>query len=239
MKNPQSKIRNPKSVWLVRHGQSTANLARHKAEVEKSLTIDFPEREMDVPLSELGLKQATYVGRWFEFETNKPSLIFTSPYCRTLETSRLIVENAMFENVEIIKDERLRERELGIFDRLTRFGAMQKYPEECEKRERFGKFYYRPLGGENWADVALRLRSFWRDLCLNFADEKVLIVTHEVVIRVFRYVVEKMTEEEIMAIDRICDIENGAISWYQFDAQSNKLVLKLDNYLPKSYENVC
>ena len=232
MKNQQFKLQAPKSLWFVRHGQSTANLARHKAEVEKALMIEFSEREMDVPLSEIGLKQAISVGKWFKIQSPKPTLIFTSPYCRTRETARLIVENAAFENVEIIQDERLRERELGIFDRLTRLGAMQKYPDECEKRENLGKFYYRPAGGENWADVALRLRSFWRDLCLNFADEKVLIVTHEVVIRVFRYVVEKMTEEEIMAIDKSCDIENGAISFYQFDAQSNKIVLKLDNYLP-------
>ena len=232
MRNPQSTIRNPQSLWLVRHGQSTANLARHIAESEKALTIDFPGREMDVPLSEIGLKQAISVGRWFKFQPQKPTLIFTSPYCRTLETAHLIAENAKFENVELIQDERLRERELGIFDRLTRLGAMQKYPDECEKRENLGKFYYRPSGGENWADVALRLRSFWHDLGLNFADEKVLIVTHEVVIRVFRYVVEKMTEEEIMAVDKACDIENGAISFYQFDTKGNKLSLKLDNYLP-------
>ncbi len=232
MNNPKSKTQNPKLLWLVRHGESTANLARHRAEAEKALTIEFDEREADVPLSENGSAQAISVGHWFNLQTEKPTVIFASPYLRTLETSRLIVENAKFENVEILQDERLRERELGIFDRLTKLGAMQKFPEECEKREHFGKFYYRPPGGESWADISLRLRFFWHDLCLNFADGKVLIVTHEVVIRVFRYVVEKMNEEEIMVVDKTCDIENGAISSYQFDAQSNKLVLKLDNYLP-------
>lgn len=232
MNNPKSKIQNPKSLWLVRHGQSTANLARHKAEAEKLLTIDYDEREMDIPLSQTGIEQSISVGRWFKFQPVKPTLIFVSPYLRTVETSRFIIENARFENLEIIQDERLRERELGIFDRLTKLGAMQKFPEECEKREHFGKFYYRPHGGENWADVALRLRSFWRDLCLHHADEKVLIVTHEVVIRVFRYVIERLTEEEIIMIDQTSDIENGAVSSYQFDAERNKLVLKLDNYLP-------
>lgn len=232
MNNPKSEITNPKSLWLVRHGQSTANLARHKAEAEKLLTIDYAEREMDIPLSETGIEQSISVGRWFEFQPVKPTLIFVSPYLRTLETSRFISESAKLGNLEIIQDERLRERELGIFDRLTKYGAMQKFPEECEKREHFGKFYYRPHGGENWADVALRLRSFWRDLCLNYADENVLIVTHEVVIRVFRYVIERMTEEEIMAIDRASDIENGAVSAYNFDAERNKFVLEMDNYLP-------
>ena len=232
MNNPKSETRNPKLICLIRHGQSTANLARHKAEAEKLFTIDYAEREMDIHLSETGIEQAISVGHWFKVQDEKPTLIFVSPYLRTLETARLIGESAKFENFKIIQDERLRERELGIFDRLTKLGAMAKFPEECEKREHLGKFYYRPLGGENWADVALRLRNFWRDLCLNYADEKVLIVTHEVVIRVFRYVVERLTETEILAIDKSCDIENGAVSSYNFDAERNEFVLKLDNYLP-------
>lgn len=230
MKNLQSQIRNPKSVWLVRHGQSTANLARQKAEAEKLATIDYHEREMDVPLSAFGVGQSAAVGDWFKFQPEKPSVIYCSPYLRTLETARLIAENAGFQNVEIIQDERIRERELGIFDRLTRLGAMQKYPDEFERREHLGKFYHRPPGGENWADVALRLRNFWRDLCLTRADEKILIVTHEVVIRVFRYVIERMTEAEIMAIDLASDIENCGVTSYFFEPDSAKPTLQQDNF---------
>ncbi|HMS41994.1 MAG TPA: phosphoglycerate mutase family protein, partial [Pyrinomonadaceae bacterium] len=73
-------MNNPKPIWLVRHGQSTANLARHKAEAEKLLTIDYDEREMDIPLSEKGVEQSISVGRWFKFQKEKPTLIFVSPY---------------------------------------------------------------------------------------------------------------------------------------------------------------
>jgi broad specificity phosphatase PhoE len=65
---------------------------------------------------------------------------------------------------------------------------MQKYAEEMAKREKLGKFYYRPAGGESWADVALRVRSFLHDLRFDYAGEQVLIVTHEVVIHVLRYI---------------------------------------------------
>jgi broad specificity phosphatase PhoE len=232
MNNPKSEIQNPKLIWLLRHGESTANIARHKAERENSLTIDYAEREMDIPLSDAGVQQSVSAGRWFKFQPVKPTLIFTSPYLRTIETARFIAENAKFENVEIFHDERIRERELGIFDRLTWRGSVEKYPDECAKREQLGKFYYRPPGGESWCDVALRVRNFWRDLCLHHADEKILIVTHEVVVRIFRYVVERMTEAEILAIDKSCDILNGAVSSYHFDDEKNKFVLKLDNYLP-------
>jgi 2,3-bisphosphoglycerate-dependent phosphoglycerate mutase len=232
MNNSKSKIQNPKLLWLIRHGESTANVARRKAELENSLTIDFIGREMDIPLSEAGVRQSVAAGRWFKFQPMKPTMIFASPYLRTFETARFIAENALLEDVEIFHDERIREREFGIFDRLTWRGSVEKYPDECAKRELIGKFYYRPPGGESWCDVALRVRNFWRDLCLHHADEKILIVTHEVVVRVFRYVVERLTETEILAIDKASDILNGAISAYQFDDEKTKFVLKLDNYAP-------
>ena len=232
MNNPKSQISNPKSLWLVRHGESTANIARRKAELENSATIDYIEREMDIPLSDAGVQQSVSLGRWFKFQPVKPTVIFASPYLRTFESARFIAENAKLNGIEILHDERIRERELGIFDRLTWRGSVEKYPDECRKREETGKFYYRPPGGESWCDVALRVRNFWRDLCLNHADEKILIVTHEVVIRVFRYIVERMTETEILAIDKASDILNGAVSAYHYDEARDKFVLKLDNYVP-------
>jgi hypothetical protein len=56
-------------------------------------------------------------------------------------------------------DERLREKEFGLLDRLTRHGIQQKYPELHEQRAHVGKFYFRRPGGESWCDVILRLRS--------------------------------------------------------------------------------
>lgn len=222
----------PKTIWIVRHGESTANIARRKAELENAATIDYIGREMDIPLSDGGVEQSVALGRWFKFQPVKPTVIYVSPYLRTSESARFIAENAKFEGVEILADERIRERELGIFDRLTWRGSVEKYPDECAKRQEIGKFYYRPPGGENWCDVALRVRSFWRDLCLHHAEEKILIVTHEVVVRVFRYVVERLTESEILAIDKASDILNGAVSSLQFDDARNKFALKLDNYVP-------
>src|SRR5262245_9913945 len=123
MNNPKSKIQNPKLLWLVRHGESTANAARHKAEAENLLTIDFAEREPDVPLSDAGKSQSVALGNWFKFQKEKPTVIVSSPYRRATESAQIIAETARFENKEIILDERIRERELGIFDRLTKLGA--------------------------------------------------------------------------------------------------------------------
>ncbi len=218
-------------IFLIRHGESLANCARQKAEAEHSPTIDFDGREQDVLLTERGKLQAEKAGEFFANQSNKPNMIFSSPYTRTRETTEILLNSANFKHTQLVYDERLRERELGIFDGLTKLGAMQKYPAECTKREHYGKFYYRPVGGENWADVALRVRSFWQDLRQDFTDENIIIVTHEVVIRVFRYVLENLTEAEILAIDKSCDVENGAITSYKFKA--GKIILDLDNFLPK------
>ncbi len=214
MNESQPVVRMPQTLWLVRHGESTANVARHKAEAENLLTIDFTEREADVPLSNYGVEQSIKVGKYFLNETEKPTVVFCSPFARTSETARLIVENAELKEAKIFYDERIRERELGIFDRLTSRGVLEKYPEEYAKRRHTGKFYYRPTGGESWADVALRIRSFWRDLREEFSGERVLITTHEAVIHIFRYVLERMTEAEILEIDGTFDIANCEVTTY-------------------------
>lgn len=223
-----------KSLWVIRHGESIGNVARHEAEKYEALQIETPHREPDVPLSELGKEQAKRLGKWFASQMEKPTIIYTSPYIRAMETTQILVESAGFSHDEItIKlDERLRERELGVFDCLTKEGAMLKYPDLCDLRERWGKFYFRPPGGESWADVVLRLRSFIETDLSKLSGENILIVTHEVVIRCFRYILEHLNEPEILAIDAASDVENGAITSYEFDVKRNKLTLKLDNYLP-------
>lgn len=224
------KIQNPKSLWLVRHGQSTANLLRQKAEAENLLTIDFPEREQDIPLSAFGEEQSVRLGKWFLEEKEKPSVVFSSPFLRARETTRLILENARLEKLEVIYDERLRERELGSFDRLTRRGAAEKFPAEFAARLKIGKFYFRPAGGESWADVALRIRSFWNEVKRDFADERVLVVSHEAGLHLFRYIVENMTEEAILKVDGAADIANCSITSYSLAPDARKMILQRENF---------
>lgn len=218
-------------LFLIRHGESLANCARKKAEAEHSLTIDFDGKDKDTSLSALGKRQSANIGKFFLSQSIKPEMIFSSPYARTRETTEILRETANLQNVKLICDERLRERELGIFFRLTKLGAMQKFPQEYKKREQLGKFYYRPPEGENWADVALRVGSFWQNLPQVFNNKTVIIITHEVVIRIFRYVLENLTEAEILEIDLMCDVQNSAITSYKFE--NGKAVLDLNNYLPK------
>src|ERR687883_430783 len=114
----------------------------------------------------------------------QPSVIISSPYLRARETARLTLESAGLDprRVSHITDERLREKEFGIFDRLTKHGIRQKYPEQAEYRSILGKFYHRPPGGESWCDVILRLRSALDTVALHYGGARVLVVAHQVVV---------------------------------------------------------
>ncbi|WP_237277257.1 phosphoglycerate mutase family protein, partial [Streptomyces caniscabiei] len=51
------------ALWVVRHGQSTANVAYEEAGRTGS-TVPLPGRGADVPLSDLGRAQAGALGGW-------------------------------------------------------------------------------------------------------------------------------------------------------------------------------
>ncbi len=114
-----------------------------------------------------------------------------------------------------VRDERLREREFGVLDRLTPSGVRELHPEQAEFRRVIGKFYHRPPGGESWCDVILRLRSVLDTLSLHYAGRRVLVVAHEVVVLCFRYLIENLDEAGILAIDKEGDIANCGVTEYE------------------------
>lgn len=229
----------PDELWIVRHGESAGNVARDKAEAAKLHEIDIAaRRDVDVPLSELGEQQARALGHWFgKMPLDvRPTVALTSPYLRAQRTTELALAAAGIKPDEItfVADERLREKEFGVLDRLTKFGIEAKYPEQAEYRRRIGKFYHRPPGGESWCDVILRLRNVIDTLTREHRGERVLIVAHSVVVLCFRYLLERLTEEQILEIDYSTDVANCSVTSYVYDAalgQSGKLVLRQYNFV--------
>jgi broad specificity phosphatase PhoE len=228
----------PDAVWIVRHGQSAGNVARDAAEAAALPEIDVATRDVDTPLSRLGEQQSLDLGRWFASlpEQARPNFVLTSPYIRALTTSQIItsVLDANGEAISMRADERLREKEFGILDRLTKIGVEQRYPELAEQRGHVGKFYFRPPGGESWCDVILRLRSIIDTLTREYRRERVLIVAHQVIVNCFRYLFERLDESQILEIDRQLDVPNCSITAYRFDpgaAKKGKLMLDFANFI--------
>ncbi len=218
----------PERLWIIRHGQSQANVESAKAEAEGELLVPLHTRDMDTPLSESGHKQAERLGAYFVTlpVEERPHVVIASPYLRTRQTvAGLCSEWAAADLPHIIFDERLRERERGVFDGLTRRGVAERIPEESEKRRFLGKFYHRAPGGESWCDVVQRLRAVVDRVLIRHEGQRVMIVAHEVVIYCMRYIIENMDEAQILAIDAAGDIGNCSVTEYRCDAASDRLVL--------------
>jgi broad specificity phosphatase PhoE len=199
----------PTELIAVRHGESEGNVAREAAEAEQAELITIDQRDADVPLSGRGRNQAAAVGRWLvDYAADQPlAAVWSSPYVRARQTAEIALQVAEV-TVPVRVDERLRDRELGILDLLTGRGVAARYPDEAHRRRWLGKLYYRPPGGESWADVALRLRSFLRDV----EPGAVVVFCHDAVITLLRYVLEGLDEAALLELARTTTVENASVT---------------------------
>jgi probable phosphoglycerate mutase len=213
--------RHPSRLWIVRHGESAGNVARDAAHAANAHRIDIAERDMDVPLSGLGREQSEALGRWFAArpESERPNLVLASSYRRAIQTAEAIRASGGLAagTPATLIDERLREKEFGILDRLTRAGIEALHPEQAALRADLGKFYHRPPGGESWCDVILRLRGVLDTIALHHAGQRVLVVAHQVVVLCMRYLLENLDEASILAIDAEGDVTNCGVTDYGYD----------------------
>jgi broad specificity phosphatase PhoE len=204
----------PSVVWLVRHGESMGNVADAHAQQSGSGRLKLDVRDPDVPLSDTGRSQAQALGRWLAElpGPERPTAVVSSPFTRALTTAQLAAGPL---GLRVRADERLRERDFGAFDGMTGAGIREEYPQEADRRDLLGKFYYRPPGGESWADVALRIRSLLATEALRHDCDRLMVVAHQAVIMVFRYVLEELTEAELLDVDRVERVANTSVTRYE------------------------
>jgi broad specificity phosphatase PhoE len=215
---------------VVRHGESAGNVALAAAEAEGLERLDLSHRDVDVPLSELGERQAAALGEWIaeQPEGQRPTVLWTSPYVRAQQTAEIAMRAAGLDLPRVV-DERLREREFGAWDGLTRRGITAQFPEESQRRTALGKFYHRPPGGESWTDVLQRLRAVIDDIRTDAQGERVMVVAHQVVVLLTRYVLEGMDERAVLDLDAQGEVINCSVTSYLYDAENGRLALERYN----------
>ena len=220
----------PAALWVVRHGESAGNVARDAAEAEGLERLDLSHRDVDVPLSDLGVRQARALGRWISEQRaeDQPTVLWTSPYARAQQTADHALDAAGLDLPRVV-DERLREREFGVLDGLTRHGITTQFPEESERRAAIGKFYHRPPGGESWTDVLQRLRAVLDDIRTDAQGERVLVMAHQVVVLLTRYVLEGMDEQQVLTLDKEAEVINCSVTSYRYDKEAGRLALERYN----------
>jgi broad specificity phosphatase PhoE len=222
----------PLSLTATRHGQSTANAAIAAAEAAGALDTGITCRDADLPLTALGRDQASALGRRLAgcTEGPLPQSLWVSPYLRAQETAELVVaeiDRAGLPLPDLRTDERLRDRELGILEMLTKAAIELHHPGEAARRRLLGELRWRPPGGESLADVALRLRSLLRDLYEVEASRRVLLVAHDAVVLMLRHILDDLDEAGILAVDRKGVVANASITRWTRDPSGQ---LALDCY---------
>lgn len=137
------------ALWLVRHGESQGNLADARAQDSGAGRLALDVRDPGVPLSPGGEQQADALGRWLAAldPGEQPTTVLSSPFARAAATAERAVASSGLELI-IRCGERLRNRDFGAFDGMTREGIREEYPAEARRHDLLGKFYYRPPGGE-------------------------------------------------------------------------------------------
>ncbi len=211
----------PAELVVVRHGQSIGNAALAAAEAAGAFDTGVTERNPDVPLSPLGREQAGDLGRWFASlpPERLPQVVLSSPYARAHDTARAVRDELARAGHPLPPprlDERLRDRETGVLNGLTSAARQARFPDEVRRRAHLGELYYRPPGGESLTDVALRLRSFLRDACREQAGRRVLVAAHDAVVIMFRFVLEGLTEAELVALSG--SVANASVTRWVADA---------------------
>ncbi len=117
-------------LFLVRHGESQYNATGRI------------QGQLDVPLSEIGRRQAAAVAE--RLATEPLDALYASPLSRALETAQAI---ATRHDLKIETDDRLKEIHAGDFQGLTREEMTAKYPDE-ERRWTAREADFRIGGGE-------------------------------------------------------------------------------------------
>ena len=213
----------PAQLTLVRHGESLGNVANAEAYAAQAEHLDLAVNDPSVELSDLGIRQAEALGKRLGdlAAGEQPTVVVVSTYVRAQQTADHVLATAGLEHLPRLADERLRDREQGVLDRLTWFGVRKRSPEEAVRRSYLGKFWYRPPGGESWADVALRIRHVLRDIRSDFAGERVLVVSHDVPILMARYVLESLTPQA--AVELSGQVVNCGMTVYREGADGLEL----------------
>ncbi len=208
----------PKVLVLVRHAESEGNVRT----VEERAKFEMSTAEY--PLTARGREQARITGEYLRQKYGKFDCYHASYYERALETMRL-----MFPDVNICEDARLAEGQRGIFHTMTEEEIVAHFPKEIPRKTREKLYHYRPFGGENWADIELRIHSFLTTLSRDYNGDKVVVVVHGHWLILFNRIVQRLSITEAMRQYSDGEIApNASITVYRPSYLHDKLRLVME-----------
>lgn len=153
------------TFYFLRHGQTTWNLSGKY------------QGSTDVPLSELGIRQAALAARWFD--GMKIDAIYSSPQIRARRTAEALVERQGMQ-VELVPE--FRELCFGDWEGLTYDEIESRWPGAVERMYQSPDTVRIP-NGESFDEVQTRTMSAMRKIMARGNDKTYVIVSHGASIR--------------------------------------------------------
>ncbi|OQX08639.1 MAG: hypothetical protein BWK73_24920 [Thiothrix lacustris] len=110
-------------------------------------------------------------------------------------------------DLPLVRDERLREIHFGEWEEHNPQAVMATHPEELAQWW-LNPAQVSPPGGESFGNFRARVLDAWTEMGRAYRGERVLVVTHALVIRVIIAHVLQMSDERLLALN----IEYGALT---------------------------
>ena len=153
-------------IILIRHGETEWNSQQRM------------QGHSNSDLSSVGQAQIQALGQWMK---NVPfDLIYSSDSPRAKQTAESITQ---FSGHELQFDQRLREKNLGVFEGLTSEEARERHPEVFRLFKTAGSKYVIDEG-ESTQQLQDRALEIVNEIRIKHPEERVLLVTHGGFIRV-------------------------------------------------------
>ena len=231
----------PKSITLVRHGQSAYNILRVRKdrdadyfEFKKEYETDYQSHKAKLlaikmqakyslgvsdektPLTPEGEIQARETGRGLSKKIALPDVVIVSPYLRTMQTLNFMQEGWLeLKKVKVVLDERIIEQDHGRSLLYNDWRIMHiLFPEEKKLYDLVGLFHYRFPNGESILNVKDRCREEISMLIREYSNKNVLLVTHHLTILSFRAILERLSPEEFIKLDKFERPSNCGVTQY-------------------------
>ena len=153
-------------VYIVRHGETDYNATGRW------------QGALDIPLNAQGRQQAALLAQWLVAQGETIDRIYTSDLTRAHETAEII---AKVHNLEVEKDLRLRETNVGVFQGLTNHEIDAQY---ADIRHAWNNDdHYVIPNGESRMQVHDRMMEVWQEWTNHLPLRHLMIVSHGGAIR--------------------------------------------------------
>jgi probable phosphoglycerate mutase len=136
--------------------------------------------QLDSPLSRRGDKQALAIAR--RLSRIQIAALYSSDLGRAMQTANAIANKS---NIAVRLDKSLRERNMGVFQGLTRKEKKAQYAQVWKESKAIGADYIIPGGGESRNQRLARSIEVMNRLADDHPNETIVVVSHDGILRGF------------------------------------------------------